>query len=119
LSPNEETIEEVYRLARRAEHEQLRRRLHDDVSWRPASTAKWKECTTPDEVVRTLLWRAEANRLRPGPMIDVGDRVLVHYKLTFDPDGERRVLTQTVVCSVFGGLVGRMDLVCSGFRAEP
>ncbi|HEX4685677.1 MAG TPA: nuclear transport factor 2 family protein [Nocardioides sp.] len=50
---------------------------------------------------------------------DVGDRVLVHYKLTFDPDGERRVLTQTVVCSVFGGLVGRMDLVCSGFRAEP
>ena len=48
----------------------------------------------------------------------VGDRVLVHYKLTFDPDGERRVLTQTVVCSVYDGLVGRMDLVCSGFRAE-
>lgn len=49
----------------------------------------------------------------------VGDRVLVHYKLTFDPDGERRVLTQTVVCSVYDGRVGRMDLVCSGFRAEP
>jgi hypothetical protein len=49
----------------------------------------------------------------------VGDRVLVHYKLAFDPDGERRVLTQTVVCSVYDGLVGRMDLVCSGFRAEP
>ena len=50
---------------------------------------------------------------------DVGDRVLVHYKLTFDPDGERRVLTQTVVCSVYDGRVGRMDLVCSGFRADP
>ena len=50
---------------------------------------------------------------------DIGDRVLVHYKLTFDPDGERRVLSQTVVCSVYDGLVGRMDLVCSGFRAEP
>jgi hypothetical protein len=49
---------------------------------------------------------------------DVGDRVVVHYKLTFDPDGERRVLTQTVVCSVYDGLVGRMDLVCSGFRSE-
>jgi hypothetical protein len=47
---------------------------------------------------------------------DVGDRVLVHYKLTFDPDGDSRVLTQSVVCSLRDGLVGRMDLVCSGFR---
>jgi hypothetical protein len=49
---------------------------------------------------------------------DVGDRVLVHYKLTIDPDGDARVLSQTVVCSLRDGLVGRMDLVCSGFR-EP
>jgi hypothetical protein len=47
---------------------------------------------------------------------DVGDRVLVHYKLEFDPDADRRVLTQTVVCTLHGGLVGRMDLVCTGFR---
>jgi hypothetical protein len=26
------------------------------------------------------------------------------------------VLTQSVVCSLRDGLVGRMDLVCSGFR---
>jgi hypothetical protein len=50
---------------------------------------------------------------------DVGDRVLVHYKLMFDPDADRRVLTQTVVCAVRDGLVGRMDLVCSGFRECP
>lgn len=50
---------------------------------------------------------------------DVGDRVLVHYKLTFDPDGVPRVLTQSVVCSMRDGLVGRMDLVCSGFRELP
>jgi hypothetical protein len=50
---------------------------------------------------------------------DVGDRVLVHYKLTFDPDGDSRVLTQSVVCSLRDGLVGRMDLVCSGFRELP
>jgi hypothetical protein len=48
---------------------------------------------------------------------DVGDRVVVHYKLTLDPDSDPRVLTQTVVCSVYDGLVGRMDLVCSGIRA--
>ena len=47
---------------------------------------------------------------------EVGDRVLVHYKLVFDPDADRRVLTQTVVCTMHDGLVGRMDLVCSGFR---
>jgi len=47
---------------------------------------------------------------------DVGDRVLVHYKLIFDPDADRRVLTQTVVCTLRDGLVGRMDLVCTGFR---
>jgi hypothetical protein len=47
---------------------------------------------------------------------DVGDRVLVHYKLMFDADADRRVLTQTVVCTLRDGLVGRMDLVCTGFR---
>lgn len=46
----------------------------------------------------------------------VGDRVLVHYKLVFDPEADRRVLTQTLVCTIWDGLVGRMDLVCSGFR---
>ena len=48
----------------------------------------------------------------------VGDRVLVHYKLVFDPDGNTRVLTQTAVCSLLDGRVFRIDLVCSGFR-EP
>ncbi len=47
---------------------------------------------------------------------DVGDKLLVHYKLRFDPDGDRRVLTQTLVCVVADGHVRRIDLVCSGFR---
>jgi ketosteroid isomerase-like protein len=80
LSPNEEAVTEVFQLARRADHRTLRTRLADDVSWHPASTGKWNPCTTVDEVVRTLLWRAEANRLRPGDMIDLGDRVLVQLR---------------------------------------
>ena len=80
MSPNEEAVTEVYRLARRADHRTLRTHLAEDVSWQPASTAKWNPCTTQDEVVRTLLWRAEANRLRPGEMIDLGDRVLVQLR---------------------------------------
>lgn len=46
----------------------------------------------------------------------VGDRVLVHYLLTVDPDGDRRVVSQTLVCSLRGDLIGRIDLVCSGLR---
>ncbi len=80
MSANEETVDEIFRLARRADHRGLRKRLHDDVTWQPAATAKWAPCTTADEVVRTLLWRAEANRLRPGAMVDLGDRVLVQLR---------------------------------------
>jgi len=80
LSPNEEAVTEVFRLARRADHRELRLRLDDEVSWLPASTAKWNPCTNVDDVVRTLLWRAEANRLRPGEMIDLGDRVFVQLR---------------------------------------
>ena len=80
MSVNEDTIEEVFRLARRADHRELRKRLHDDVTWHPAAKANWKPCTTADDVVRTLLWRAEANRLRPGEMIELGDRVLVRLR---------------------------------------
>ena len=80
MSVNQDTIEEIFRLARRADHRALRQRLHDDATWHPAAKAKWKPCTTADEVVRTLLWRADANRLRPGEMIELGDRVLVQLR---------------------------------------
>ena len=75
-----ETIEEIYRLARRADHRALRQRLHDDVTWYPAREDAWKPCANADEVVRTMLWRADANRLRPGEMIELGDRVLVQLR---------------------------------------
>jgi ketosteroid isomerase-like protein len=79
-SANEAAVQEVFRLARRADHRALRTKLHDHVTWTPSTTAKWKPCTDADEVVRTLLWRAEANRLRPGQTIDLGDRVLVQLR---------------------------------------
>ena len=77
---NTAAIEEIFHLARRADHRSLRSRLHDDVTWHPAREGGWKACTTADDVVRTLLWRAGANRLRPGEMIDLGDRVLVQLR---------------------------------------
>ena len=73
-------ITEVYELARKAKHAELRTRLEDDITWYPAREGAWKACTNADQVVRTLLWRADANRLRPGEMIDLGDRVLVQLR---------------------------------------
>ncbi|MDP9261239.1 MAG: hypothetical protein M3O89_04620 [Actinomycetota bacterium] len=79
-SGNTDAIEEIFRLARRADHRSLRLRLHDDATWHPAREGAWKPCTSADEIVRTLLWRADANRLRPGEMIDLGNCVLVQMR---------------------------------------
>jgi ketosteroid isomerase-like protein len=77
---NTAAIEEIFRLARRADHRSLRLRVHDDATWHPAREGAWKPCTSADEIVRTLLWRADANRLRPGEMIDLGNCVLVQLR---------------------------------------
>ena len=77
---NAETIEEMYRLARRADHRGLRLHLHDEATWHPAKEDGWKPCENADDVVRTMLWRADANRLRPGEMVELGDRVLVQLR---------------------------------------
>jgi ketosteroid isomerase-like protein len=77
---NTATIEEIYRLARRADHRAVRLHLHEDVTWHPAKEDAWRPCTNADEVVRTILWRTEANRLRPGEMIELGDHVIVQLR---------------------------------------
>jgi ketosteroid isomerase-like protein len=82
MADNLAAVREVYDLARRADHAELRKRLVDDVTWHPAREGAWKPCSNADEVVRTMLWRTTANRLRPGEMLDVGDRVLVQLRGT-------------------------------------
>jgi ketosteroid isomerase-like protein len=79
-SQNVERVREVYDLARRARHEELRRFLAADVSWQPAREGLWKPCTTVDEVVKTLLWRAGMNKMRPFDFIDLGDRVVYQVR---------------------------------------
>jgi ketosteroid isomerase-like protein len=77
---NVAAVHELFKLARRADHREVRLRLHDHATWHPAQEGAWKPCETADEVVRTLLWRTEANRLRPGDVIDLGDRVLIQLR---------------------------------------
>jgi hypothetical protein len=82
MADNLAVVREIYELARHAKHAELRVRLHDDITWHPAREGAWKPCENAEEVVRTLLWRANANRLRPGEMTNVGDRVLVQLRGT-------------------------------------
>lgn len=79
-SKNVDIVREVYDLARRAKHTELRLLLQDDVVWNPAREGAWKPCANADEVVRTLLWRAGVNKMRPADTIDLGDRVLVQLR---------------------------------------
>jgi ketosteroid isomerase-like protein len=79
-SRNVEAIREVYDLARRAKHQELRAKLAPDVTWDPAREGLWKPCTNADEVVKTLLWRAGMNKLRPFDFLDLGDRVVMQVR---------------------------------------
>ena len=80
MSATLDVVQEAYGLARRGDHRQLRELVADDATWHPAREGAWKPCENADEVVRTMLWRAEANRLRPGEMIELGDRILVQLR---------------------------------------
>jgi ketosteroid isomerase-like protein len=77
---NVDRVREVYRLAQRANHRELRLLIVDDATWHPAREGAWNPCVNADQIVRTLLWRAGANRMRPGEMIDLGDRVFVQLR---------------------------------------
>jgi ketosteroid isomerase-like protein len=79
-SPNVEAVLRAYELARKSDHRQLRLRIVDDATWHPAREGAWNPCRDADQIVRTLLWRTHANRMRPGETIDLGDRVLVQLK---------------------------------------
>ena len=48
---NAEAVEQIFRLARRADHQGLRPYLHDDVTWHPAKEGAWKPCENADDVV--------------------------------------------------------------------
>jgi ketosteroid isomerase-like protein len=77
---NETTVREAYELAKRGDHRTLRTRIADDATWKPAREGAWNPCRDADQIVRTLVWRTTANRLRPGEAIDIGDRVVMRLR---------------------------------------
>ena len=43
-------------------------------------------------------------------------RLLIHYRLDLARRGTRWACTQTLVCTIVGGRLATIDLLCSGFR---
>jgi ketosteroid isomerase-like protein len=81
MSAAQETVQQAYALARRADHRNLRKLIADDATWLPAREGVWNPCRDGDMIVRTLLWRSGfANRFRPGTTIDLGQRVVVQLR---------------------------------------
>ena len=79
-SANVTAVLEAYALARKGDHQTLRLQIVDDATWHPAREGAWNPCRDADQIVRTLLWRAGANRMRPVETIDLGDRVLLRLR---------------------------------------
>jgi ketosteroid isomerase-like protein len=77
---NVDAVREAYHLARRGDHRTLRTRLVDDATWHPAREGAWNPCRDADQIVRTLVWRASMNNMRPSEMLDLGDRVLLRLR---------------------------------------
>ena len=46
----------------------------------------------------------------------VGDRLLIHYRVHVTRGADRRVCTQTAVCTLFDERLQVIDLLCSGLR---
>jgi hypothetical protein len=42
MPDNVAAVHEIYELARRTNHTELRMRLHDEVTWHPAREGAWK-----------------------------------------------------------------------------
>jgi ketosteroid isomerase-like protein len=81
MSETADLVAEVYLLAKRSKHKELRSLIADDATWEPTKKQKWNPCRDADQVVRTLLWRAgPANRLRPGETLELGSHVVMRLR---------------------------------------
>jgi hypothetical protein len=66
-------------------------------------------------------WFADSTELR---LIEsrteaVGDRLRIAYRFEGVEDGEPYVVEQNLFCVLDGDVIGRVDLLCSGFRPRP
>jgi ketosteroid isomerase-like protein len=71
---NGDRVRELYRIGRRGRVEEAAALVAEAATWHSART---RPCETREDVVKTLFWLANAHRLRPREVIEVGDSVVV------------------------------------------
>ena len=97
----------------------LRDCLLPDVQFRALTPPGLRERTGADEAAALITgWFADSTEFR---LLDshgdaIGDRLHVSYRLAGVEDGEAYVVEHQLFCTVSDGRIGRLDLLCSGFR---
>jgi hypothetical protein len=116
-----ETLAEAFAAAVAArDHQRLGTMLGDEVRLRALLPAQVVEDQCREAVLaRYARWFGEYARVGLVRAADdtVGDRVLIHYTVVADHETGPHVIAQTLMCGVYGGLIGKIDLVCSGWRS--
>jgi hypothetical protein len=93
----------------------------DDVVFRALVPPGFREATGSAEAAALIRgWfagAAEATIVRRDSAT-VGDRHCANYRLRLTGEAEPVVAEQKVICTLAGGRIASLDLLCSGFHAE-
>ena len=65
--------DELYRRARRERPDDVAQLVAEDATWDGAEGTRWKRCTNRDQIVRTMMWRANMLKLKPKETIELGN----------------------------------------------
>lgn len=99
--------------------------LSVDVQLRAVLPPRFLEAAGPDDVVGWFrTWFADATTFavidRSVGVVAGRDRITWRFEVAPHPgtgDLASHVIEQTMFCDVRGGRIGRLDLLCSGFRS--
>jgi ketosteroid isomerase-like protein len=69
--------DELYRRARRERPDDVAQLVAEDATWDGAEGTRWKRCTNRDQIVQTMMWRANALKLKPRETIELGSMDVV------------------------------------------
>ena len=72
--------DELYRRARRERPDDLAVLVAEDATWDGAEGTRWKRCTNRAEIVQTMMWRANALKLKPRETVEVGSIEVVSLR---------------------------------------
>jgi ketosteroid isomerase-like protein len=90
-----------------------------DVEFRALITPGLRERTGADEAAALVFgWFADSTELHlvESRTEEVGDRLHIAYRFEGVEENERYVVEQHVFCELADGVIGRAQLLCSGFR---